>query len=322
MSAILLPLLGGYLEETCRMPEEIAEERRRFREQPELCFLCIVMFLGTVTMTYLGITYEEPWINASAAAIVAVVMLVSFSVVLRPLIAKANAFFMLQSAMNFSISGAAFYFYTDTPEQYPEGPHFSQWFYTSVLGMVSALTTLLGIYSYQRYASAWSYRSLLIVSNTLLSFMSLLDVIMFKRWNLRAGMPDHAFLLGSSAFQYVIDQWQWMPGVVIVSQMCPQGMEATMYALLAGCHNLGTSIADSLGALLLEMLDCKPSGATQETHQFDKLWMASLISTLAPMVTLLAIPWLIPDAKQTDALLDDDDQDATAGSLWRRWRGG
>ncbi len=45
-----------------------------------------------------------------------------------------------------------------------------------------------------------------------------------------------------------------MPGVVILSQLCPPGMEATMYALLAGCHNLGNSISANLGAYMLQLL--------------------------------------------------------------------
>jgi len=145
---------------------------------------------------------------------------------------------------------------------------------------------------------------------------------MFSRTNIAIGIPDHMFLLGAGAFQQMVYQWQWMPGIVINSQLCPSGMEATMYALLAGCHNLGQTISYSLGGLLLEVLDCQPSGAKSESSQFDKLWIASLISTVTPMFTLLAVPWLIPDAKQTDKLLDDSDRDATLGSLWRRWRGG
>lgn len=36
--------------------------------------------------------------------------------------------------MVLSAGGAAFYFMTDTPSQYPEGPHFTPIFYNSVIG--------------------------------------------------------------------------------------------------------------------------------------------------------------------------------------------
>merc|ERR1719401_636683 len=109
------------------------------------------MFVGTVLLSFLGIHYESPGINAAAALLVALVMLFSFSVVLRPVIAKVNAFSLIQTSCGFSIGGASFYFYTDTIEAYPEGPHFSKEFYTSVLGIVASICSLVGIWSYQKY---------------------------------------------------------------------------------------------------------------------------------------------------------------------------
>ena len=52
------------------------------------------------------------------------------------------------------------------------------------------------------------------------------------------------------------------------------------YALLAGCHNLGGTIASSCGALMLQHLGVNPNGGKNETKQFDKLWIASLMSSV------------------------------------------
>merc|ERR1719174_176323 len=194
-------------------------------------------------------------------------------------------------------------------------------FYTSVLGVVGSVCSLIGIYSYQKFMKDWTYRNLLLMTNVVLSLLSILDMMLFSRMNIRMGIPDHAFVLGASVLQTIVGQWMWMPGVVILSQLCPKGMEATMYALLAGCHNLGNTIAANCGAYVLLLLNCKPSGADNESAQFDKLWLGSVLSTVLPMFTLLLLPWLIPDARQTDKLLDDDDRDATSGSLWRRFTG-
>merc|ERR1719258_752512 len=62
-----------------------------------------------------------------------------------------------------------------------------------------------------------------------------------------------------------------MPSTVIMSQLCPRGMEATMFALLAGCHNLGATISSNFGAVLLEWLAINPSGAKDESVQFQNL---------------------------------------------------
>lgn len=320
-ACILWPLMNNYLEEVPKSEEEVEKARRRIAEQKETCFLCLLMFAGTLSLTFLGIKYESVAVNCVAALVVALVMLLSFSVVLSPMIAKVNAFFLLQTSLGFSISGASFYFYTDTVEQYRDGPHFSQEFYTSVLGTVGSIFSLVGIWTYQRYMREWKYRSLLLMTNLVLSALSIFDVIMLSRLNVRIGIPDHIFVLGASVFQTVIAQWMWMPGVVILSQLCPKGMEATMYALLAGCHNLGNTIASNCGALVLQWLGCDPSGQPSEDAHFKNLWIGAAASTLLPMVTLLLLPYMIPDARQTDKLLKDDEINATSGSLWNRWCG-
>lgn len=318
-SFILVPVMRNYLEEKPQTPDQVAEMRRKLTQQKEACVLCVLMFAGTILLTVLGIGYKDVHINCIAALCVAAVMLIAFSVVLHPLIAKVNAFFLLQTSLGFSIGGATFYFYTDDETAYKEGPHFSMSFYTSVLGIVGSLCSLLGIYTYQRYMKDWKYRQLLLMTNVTLSFLSIADVIMLSRLNKKWGIPDHIFVLGASVFQTVIGQWMWMPGVVIMSQLCPKGMEATMYALLAVCHNLGNTIASSTGALVLVYLGCEPAGHPNEDAQFKNLWIGAVISTVLPMLTLCLLPILIPDARQTDKLLGEEDRDATAGSLWKSW---
>mmetsp|Transcript_40342 Transcript_40342/g.93535 ORF Transcript_40342/g.93535 Transcript_40342/m.93535 type:complete len:568 (+) Transcript_40342:53-1756(+) len=320
-SIIVVPLMKGYLQERRLTLEDIRAVRAAFFRQKEACALCLLMMASTLALTVIGTTLQNVKVNAIASVVVAVVVISSFSLLLRPEIAKVNAFFCLQTAVNFSVGGASFYFYTDTPEQYPEGPHFSKVFYTTVLGVTGSVFSLLGIYTYQKYASEWSFRSLLLVSNLALCILSVTDVVFFLRLNVRLGIPDHAFILGSSVFATILSQWQWMPGVVILSQLCPPGLEATMYALLAGCHNLGGTIASSTGAYMLEVLEVQPSGAAAESNQFMNLWVASAISSVLPALVLLLLPWLIPDRSQTEKLLTDGDISVTKGSVWRRLTG-
>lgn len=117
----------------------------------------------------------------------------------------------------------------------------------------------------------------------------------------------------------MIYQWQWMPQVVILSFMCPKGMEATMFALLAGCHNLGMTIAANFGALVLHLVHCNPRGEANEGHQFNNLWVAALISCILPLAVVIFLFKLIPEREQNENLLTDNS--VTSGSLWHRWRG-
>jgi len=315
--AVLIPVAMGYMEESQASQKDIDEARKSFFEQKEACFLCILMFGVTVGLTCLGLAYSDPVANGMFSLAAGCVVLVGFSLVLSPIVAKFNAFSLIQTALALNISGASFYFYTDTPDEYPEGPHFTPFFYNSVLMTVGQIFSLIGIFMYQRCFRHWRYRHLFIMTNIAFSALCIPDIILFKRINLRLGIPDRVFVLGSQVLQETINQWQWMPQVVILSYLCPKGMEATMYALLAGAHNLGNTISACTGAMLLHWLDCKPTGEIGESKSFEKLWIASAISTALPLLTVLALFWLIPDAKQNERLISEERYDATSGSLWR-----
>jgi len=322
-SAILVPVYLNYMEETALTSGQATEKYNKFMEQRETIWLCGIMLFGTCTLVVTGLTSGpgDHHITAVVSLLIAFVVIVGFSVLLSPTIAKFNAFSLIQTSLSLSLGGASFYFYTDTPDQYPEGPHFSPFFYNSVLGVVTSIVSLFGIWCYQRYMTTWKYRNILVCTNLAYSIFALPDIVLFTRYNLTLGIPDHVFMMGSSVAQSVIFQWQWMPQVVILSYLCPKGMEATMYALLAGCHNLGNTIAANCGAVMLDYLGCTPSGQVNESSKFDNLWKASVLSTILPLFTILALFWLIPDVRQNERIIDDSYGSATRGSLWRRWTG-
>lgn len=319
---VIFPVLCGFLEEKRLDSGEITVVRARFFKQKEACALCVMMLVGTVTLTIVGMVFEDPYVNGFVSITVAIVMITAFSIVLSPTIAKFNAFSVIQGALSLSMGGASFYFYTDTAEQYPEGPHFTPFFYNTVMGVGGSICSLIGIYCYQRYMVSWKYRELIVFTNIAFSLLCVLDLMMFRRLNVQLGIPDHAFVLGSSVLENIVSQWMWMPQVVIMSYLCPKGMEATMYALLAGCANLGNAVASNVGAMVLDMLGCRPMGAEGESAQFQNLWLASAIAIVLPLGTVLALSKLVPDARQNEKLISDDVVDATSGSLWRTWQEG
>ncbi|CAK9001615.1 Probable folate-biopterin transporter 3 [Durusdinium trenchii] len=303
-SIVIVPVLRGYMQERRLSSQEVQAARADILRQKEACILCFLMLAATLVLSFFGTMLRDVRANAIASIVIAAVILLAFSVLLRPEIAKVNTFFVLQTSVNFSV-----------------GPHFSMVFYTTALGVAGSICSLIGIYTYQKYASEWTFRQLLLVSNIAICILSISDVIFFLRLNVRMGIPDHAFILGSNVFASILSQWQWMPGVVILSQLCPPGLEATMYALLAGCHNLGGTIASATGAYVLQVLEVQPSGAKDESAQFQNLWVCAALSSILPAFVLLLLPWLIPDRKQTDKLLHEGDVSVTEGSIWHRFMG-
>ena len=246
-------------------------------------------------------------VGMSLALLAGVIVIVAFAFLTMPMIAKAQAFFFVQHMFTISVEAATLYFYTDDEKQYPAGPHFSNAFYVTAIGFVSAVASLIGIAGYNKWMFAWKYRTLLTVTNLIFMAVNVVSALVYFRWNLAIGIPDWAFVLGSDAAQQMVLLWTWMPSIVILSQLCPKGVEATMYALLAGSANFANQLARSEGSFVLCALGVEPSGAPNESKMFDNLPYAVLLASVLPIIPLLLLPFLIPDAKQTDNLLLEND---------------
>jgi len=314
---VILPVAMGFLEERVQTSDDVRATRRRFLvDQSETCVLCLLMFFGDAVVLVVGLSYSSAAVNCAVSVTVLFMLLIAFSLLLTPVIAKFSVYTMVSASLTWSISSASYYFYTDDAAAYPEGPHFSAMYYNSVLGTVGTVMSLAGIVTYNRYLSHWSYRSLLVAANLAVVFFSQLDVLMFARVNVHLGISDYAFVLGASCIESVIYNWQWMPSVVILSFLCPKGMESTLYALLAGCYNFGSTVGSNCGALLLESFGVNPSGAEAESDEFQNLWKAALVVSVLPLLTVALIFALVPAASQSESLVGAS---ATEGSLLQQW---
>ena len=75
---------------------------------------------------------------------------------------------------------------------------------------------------------------------------------------------------------------------------------------------------------MLCALGVEPNGSPDEGAQFEHLWIAVLLAAVGPCVPLVLMPFLIPDARQTDTLLKDGGSEKGAtppgatrrGELW------
>jgi len=314
---VMIPTWLNWLEEPKMTPDQVARRQAEMWEQKEVLFLVLLTGIATLALVAVGLIQDSVWVNLCVAAVVAVVVVTAFTMLLHPMIGRMNCFFFIQTCCVVDISGASFYFFTDTATQFPEGPHFSKVFFASALGVFVAVLNLVGMAIYNRHMQHWRYHGLFIFANFLVCAVNLVNLLVFTRFNLVVGIPDTVFVMSTWGIWAIVHMWMWLPGVVLLSQLCPKGVEATMYALLAGCHNLGLATASYLGASLLKVLHVSPSGAPNESHQFDNLWMAALIQAVAPMITMIALPWMIPNALQTEKLLDADAK-AVDNSPWQR----
>mmetsp|Transcript_25110 Transcript_25110/g.44641 ORF Transcript_25110/g.44641 Transcript_25110/m.44641 type:complete len:629 (-) Transcript_25110:122-2008(-) len=263
-------------------------------------YLAALMTILSLGLANSGVFYNNIRFNLVLALMCGIITIGGFYVWTPPMIAKVNAFTLIQTLFSMSIEGATFYFFTDGPEQYPEGPHFSDWFYTTAIGLVASLTAILGIVIFNLYLGHMKYRTIFLWSTLVYSTLNLVNIIVYLRINKQWGISDKAFVLGSAALQTVIKEFNYMPAVMIMSRLCPRGLEATMFALLASASNLGSNISNYSGAFLLDMLGVRPNGSNDESEQFKNLWLVCLIVSVLPCLPLVLLPYLIPDARPND----------------------
>ena len=320
-SIIFVPTSLGYLEEEkMTVAQATAHTAKMVRRQPEIIFLAVMMALSVVGLGVAGVVFQNITLNFTLAIILGFIVISSFAVLLRPLISTMTVFAFVQTSCALSIEGATFYFFTNNESQYPEGPHFSPFFYTTVVGLIVGLCGLVGLWSYNRYMKDWTYRSIYFFANITVTGLNLVGLVLYTRTNIAWGIPDKIFVLCGSVMQSLVLTWMWIPGVVMLAHLCPKGLEASMYALLAGCHNIGSSVAQYSGAFMLNELGITPNGSAGESSKFANLWQAVLISAVLPLLSLAFLPLCIPNKTQTEKILTEHPHSATVGSPWERVR--
>mmetsp|Transcript_70715 Transcript_70715/g.207087 ORF Transcript_70715/g.207087 Transcript_70715/m.207087 type:complete len:582 (-) Transcript_70715:40-1785(-) len=318
-SIVLWPMSRNYLGERYQTPKESVERRAQMFAVWEVFVPVFAVLFGAIAVTICGLIIHNKLLRLIIALICLLVVLGALNVALRPEIARIISFYVIQSAVHVSFSGASFYFYTDSMDELPDGPHFSKTFFTTVLGIISAVCSLAGLWMYIAFFKHWRYRTLLYSTNIVLCLAYLLDIVQFTRLNKRIGINDHFFVLGSHTIQRLVARIAWMPQVLLLSQMCPKGLEGTMYAILAGSANFGGSIASFFGAYLLHVSGVNPRGTVGDASLLSGLWMPCAVSAIMPALMILFIPRMIPDIDQTGTVLMEDPSSPTAGSPLSRW---
>merc|ERR1719160_104981 len=156
---VIVPTVLNYLDEEKKTPEEQAATRAVYFSQWELTALCLLVTGAVVSILITSLVQESIWVTLAVALTCVLICTIAFNLLIQPMIGKMNTFATIQTLLAFSIHGSLFYFYTDGPKQYPEGPHFSPMFLMTVIGMVGGLVSLLGFTLYNMCFKHWKYHA-------------------------------------------------------------------------------------------------------------------------------------------------------------------
>lgn len=123
------------------------------------------------------------------------------------------------------------------------------------------------------------------------------QLMLITGYNEKLGISNEVFALGDSALLTVLGQVSFMPVLVLAARLCPEGVEATLFATLMSLLNGGSFLGSALGSGLTSW----PFGVTADN--FDNL--APLVAlctflTLAPLPFLRLLPRSIDETKENE----------------------
>ncbi|GAB4843360.1 hypothetical protein Ancab_013326 [Ancistrocladus abbreviatus] len=159
--------------------------------------------------------------------------------------------------------------------------------------LVTSVASLLGVGLYNGFLKNIPLQKIFLATTVFGTSLGMTQVFLVTGLNRQFGISDEWFAIGDSLILTVLGQASFMPVLVLAARLCPQGMEATLFATLMSISNGGSVLGGLIGAGLTQLF-----GVTKDT--FDNL--ASLI-ILCNVSSLLPLPLL--------GLLPREDSDAT-----------
>jgi folate/biopterin transporter len=154
--------------------------------------------------------------------------------------------------------------------------------------LVSSIASLVGVWMFQRFLKTVPLRQIFFWSTIISTVLGLTTLLLVTHANRSLGIDDRWFSLGDSLILTVMGQIAFMPVLVLAAQLCPPGIEATMFAILMSVCNLAGLLSHESGALLTHWL-----GVTDTN--FERLWLLVTVTNLATLLPLPLLHW-VPDA--------------------------
>jgi len=179
-------------------------------------------------------------------------------------------------------SGSAlFYFETNELGFKPE--------FLGRLSFISAIASLGGVVLYDQYLKRVPLRTIFKWTTWTGVILGMTPVMLVTHANRALGLPDEIFAMGDDLVLTVLGQISFMPLLVLAANICPPGVEASLYAALMSVNNLSGGLGSIFGGFAT-----KYAGVTET--DFTNLPLLLVATNLAG---LLPLPFLFLLPKQT-----------------------
>ena len=167
---------------------------------------------------------------------------------------------------------------------------------------------MLTVLIYQFLFSRWKYRNVLLFTTILSGVGGIFDFIIVNRWNLKWGISDRIFfIIGDDVIHSCVDILNWIPSSSIIGKVCPENMESSTYAFIAGISNFGSMVAVISGALITEWAGVV---TVDECNWKPLPWL--ILGGHITLMLLVSIPacFLIPNVPQDADLLHNGEAES------------
>ncbi|KAJ7954864.1 folate-biopterin transporter 1, chloroplastic-like [Quillaja saponaria] len=166
---------------------------------------------------------------------------------------------------------AMFYFTTNALGFTPE--------FLGRVKLVTSIASLLGVGLYNGFLKNVPLRKIFIATTITGSVLGMTQVLLVTGLNRKFGISDEWFAIGDSLILTVLGQASFMPVLVLAARLCPEGMEATLFATLMSISNGGSVIGGLIGAGLTQFF-----GVTKD--RFDNLVFLIILCNLSSLLPL------------------------------------
>jgi folate/biopterin transporter len=151
--------------------------------------------------------------------------------------------------------------------------------------LATSLAGLLGVWIFQRYLKSVPMRRIFLWTTLISTILGLTSLVLITHANRSLGIDDRWFSMGDSLILTVAGRIAYMPVLVLAARLCPEGIEATLFALLMSVMNIAALCSYQLGSAFTYFL-----GVTDVN--FANLWLLVLITNLSNLLPLPLLAWL------------------------------
>jgi hypothetical protein len=313
----LYPVLANFGSEVriSSKSESHAHRKEQWARQRVIILMSILTGSMSLIFAVAGLVLE-PTSNFILCVCLLVVLNLCSWAFFSAFIGKLVLFLSIVAATNVSISGPAHYFYTDSESQYPEGPHFGPYFFVTICGLVGAVTAIIATCLFAFFKGA-KYRAVYMVLILLNGLLSAPNSLLFSRLNRVWGISDYVFVGTDTATQTAIAALFFAPGLLMLSRICPDQLESSMFAILAANTNFAITASGPISGFICDSFGITPDGSRNESQKFENMWIANILMVGLKLIPLLFI-WMLPNISMTEPF-DDVRESVTLGSPFSRF---